>query len=145
MSKNKRIFLSYKFTGVPISEIHRLIDPIYESLKTLPNDVYCKLYDLEMYGKSTSDIMKLCLSHITPGDIFLLVADNRSENYCHDSMIELVWVLARNCTILGHIQSGGQYDKNGKLCTSLALCHQINIFQEIGDVASLLDMIKIYI
>ena len=163
----RRVFISYKFSGLAISEIHHLVDPIYEALKSLNCEVYCNLYDSLMYEICTSDIMKLCLSNINSGDIFLLVAKNKSleenfaqsldqtpnnssnnsplQNFGQGSMIELGWALAKNCTILGHIQEGAQYDLNKKLVTPLTLCTQINIFQEIGDTASLVNMVKAYL
>lgn len=150
---NRKIFISYKFTDVPIPKIHEFIDPIYNALQQLTS-VYCNLYDVNMYlttdGKSLlcNQIMRQCLANISSGDIFLLVINDRgsvAENYGQGSMIELGYALGKNCTILAHVAKTAKFNHQGKLLTPLSMCQQINSFDQIGDISSLINMLNLYL
>ena len=147
---SRRIFISYKFSGLPEPKIRSLLDPIYQALQTLDGyQVYCNCTWWIMYtpNMNTNKLMRKCLAQIQTGDIFLLVLNDYGlghNNIWHGSLIELGHALAKGCTVLAHVQKGAMYDDTGKLHTALSLCAQINDFKEIGDIAKLLDMVKIY-
>lgn len=71
-------FLSYKYTGVPVDELHALIDPIRDLFSLKGKAFYCNLYDDPMYiaEKYTGgQIMKHALGHLL-GSSVLLVLNN---------------------------------------------------------------------
>jgi hypothetical protein len=96
------IFLSYKFSGINIIDLHNFIDPIVDSLKmNSSNSVYCNLYDMKYYEEnnmSTKQIMKHALSKLSKCNYqIILVSDTGfSEGasiefgYACDKMPQLV-------------------------------------------------------
>lgn len=72
-------FISYKFTGVDINELHKLIDPIVEIIKSYGHTVFCNLYCDDMYieNKYTpKQIMEHCFDEIRKCDVCFVLIDN---------------------------------------------------------------------
>jgi hypothetical protein len=62
-----RYFLSYKFTGINVSELHEQIDPIVSTIKSHNNDVFCNLYYNDHYLEnqfSAKQIMDHCFNEM---------------------------------------------------------------------------------
>lgn len=72
-------FISYKFTGVNINELHNLIDPIVEIIQSYGHTVFCNLYYDGMYieNKYTpKQIMEHCLDEISKCDVCFVLVDD---------------------------------------------------------------------
>lgn len=71
----KSVFVCYKYTGIPVIEIHKLIDPIVRELEK-KYIVYCSLYNDYNNKKYTSkQIMYDVLANIDKSDYFIMIAD----------------------------------------------------------------------
>lgn len=70
-----RIFISYKFTGVPLEQIHALVDPVMEALKEY--QPYCNLYDDKYYGDNK----------MTKGQIMNHVLGKLRDSELHISLV----------------------------------------------------------
>lgn len=74
-----RYFISYKFTGVDINYLHKLIDPIVEIIKLYGHDVFCNLYCDNMYIEhkyTPKQIMEQCFDEIRKCDICFVLIDD---------------------------------------------------------------------
>ena len=77
VSFQMKIFLSYRFTGVTLEEIHKLIDPIVAHIRnTTQHEVYCNLYDLNYYEEhhmGTKEIMDHALKHLAESQLQIVL------------------------------------------------------------------------
>ncbi len=81
-----KIFVSYKFTGVPIDNIHALIDPLMDVLK-INHEPYCNLYDSKFYKDNkygVKQIMDHAFSNLEDCDQQLVLLDHKelSQGMC---------------------------------------------------------------
>jgi hypothetical protein len=59
MQMNRKIFLSYKYSGLTLKELHDLIDPIMLIMKNRGFDIYCNLYDDVYYTENKMDTKQI--------------------------------------------------------------------------------------
>ena len=74
MGEQSRYFLSYKFNGVPLEQLHKEIDPIKSFFEDdLEEEFFCNLYSESDYQKYT----------LTPQQIMLhALQELKVANYC---------------------------------------------------------------
>lgn len=73
------IFLSYKFTGIPLDKLHADIDPIVKILRE-KHKVYCNLYDEEFYIENhytTKQIMDHAIGNLQQSDYLVVYVDEQ--------------------------------------------------------------------
>lgn len=74
-----RIFISYRFTGVPIDEIWELLNPAIQTLESLGHTVFqnldrCDFYETNNY--TTRMIMDECLDELRRSDAQLILVNH---------------------------------------------------------------------
>jgi nucleoside 2-deoxyribosyltransferase len=87
-----KIFIGYKFTGVPLEEIHMLVDPLMDVLKEKNHEPYCNLYDVNFYEENnygTKEIMNHALNKLSECGLHIVLIDNEeiSQGVC----LEIGW------------------------------------------------------
>lgn len=74
-----KIFISYKYTGVPLKKLYTQIDPIMTTLKDSNHEPFCNLYSEYFYihnRYTTPMIMNHCFNEIRNCDIYLAFVDD---------------------------------------------------------------------
>jgi hypothetical protein len=69
-----RIFLSYKFTGCTLEELHDRIDPIRDMIQEMGHEFFCNLYSDPMYldqKYTPKRIMEHALINLKQSDVFI--------------------------------------------------------------------------
>lgn len=95
------VFISYRFSNVPLENIHQLIDPIYNLLQTNGVDVFCNLYDKDKYENqkyTTKDIMDECFSMLETKNTILCLVD--TNEYSCGMILEVGYALSRGKEII---------------------------------------------
>lgn len=75
-----KYFLSYKFTRVPLDQLHNNIDPIMEVLAKY-GQPYCNLYDDDFYASNKYDarqIMEHALQKLDQCDYYIIFVDKET-------------------------------------------------------------------
>ena len=60
-----RIFLSYKFTGVPLKQLHSMIDPIKDKVESMDHELVCNLYYEKFYQENKYSVKETMLHALT--------------------------------------------------------------------------------
>lgn len=72
------MFISYRFSKVPVEDLQQLIYPIYDYLKSINVDVFCNFYYDSFYIEnkwSEKQIMEHCFENIDARDNVLCLID----------------------------------------------------------------------
>lgn len=100
MPDRKRFFLSYKFTDVPLEQLHAEIDPIRDSITESGHDFFCNLYDEEnyqKYGLTPKQIMQHALSELEKSTHCLVYI---KDVFGGGSAMEVGYAIARGIPII---------------------------------------------
>lgn len=98
---NKSVFISYRFSNVPIEIVNQLINPIYYLLKTNNIDVFCNLYDADKYIEqkyTVKQIMNECFDVLRNKDVVLCLVDT-NQHSC-GMLLEIGYALAHGKEII---------------------------------------------
>lgn len=128
-----KIFLSYKWTNIPVEEIHALIDPIYNYLKE-NHEVYCNLYDPLAYILENKEIMTNALEILNECNFQLIIHDDVGKKMGEGGLIEIGAAFNKMPQLL-------LYKKGAKTRTSKALVTQSIMYNTHEE---LLDIVKNY-
>lgn len=83
-----KIFLSYKYTGLSLDELHKMIDPIVDFFKNAGYDIYCNLYDDDFYYSNkmnTKQIMNHALEKLDECNFQIILWD---RSYSEGTIVE---------------------------------------------------------
>src|SRR5579872_6576141 len=95
------MFISYRFTGVPSSQLDQLIHPIYNHLRDNNINVFCNYYrdDFYTYNNWTiKQIMDECFQEIDKANKVICLVDTNS--YSCGMLLEIGYSLAKNKEII---------------------------------------------
>ena len=96
-----RIYIAYRFTGVPKSQLDELIDPVVKTLKQEGYDAFCNYYSDEKYKREKYDlkrIMNHCYSELEDRDVVLCLIDTK-ELSC-GMLLELGYAFAKEKKVI---------------------------------------------
>lgn len=99
----QKIFMSYKFTGVPFGEIEAFLKPIHDMLLQFPfcHYPYCNLWDTQRYIDekfTTKQIMKECFAEIEKSDALLALIN--SPELSTGMVLEIGYALAHDLPVI---------------------------------------------
>ncbi len=100
-----RVFLSYKFTGVPLDELYYLINHIRDAFVSLGHELYCNLYDNDMYinkKMSPKEILEHALAELSKSDIICVLNNGAigegmgiEFGYAHSNNMPIILLLKK--------------------------------------------------
>ena len=135
-----KIFISYRFTGVPEEQLHQLLDPIMGSLRNLGYDPYCNLYDLNYYEENSMDtreIMLHCfekLEELDNSGFHLLIFD--TPELSQGMMIEMGYSLKKGTKTVVLYREGLSLGTTTSLANqSLSYTDLVDLKQKLQDVS----------
>lgn len=106
-----KIFISYRFSDIPIDELKKLIDPVYNLFKDAGIDVFCNFY-LDQYYKDNNhtakQIMEHCFSELEGSDFVVCLVD--TPKYSCGMLLEIGYALANKKSIVVCTREGCEID-----------------------------------
>lgn len=114
----KKAFISYKYTHVPIKEIHELIDPIYDFLSN-HYITFCNIYKDDEYKKNkytTKMIMHDVLYELSCANVLFVIIENTAGT---GMMIEFGYAIKQNIPIILIINKKIKYNTLRELSTKV--------------------------
>lgn len=106
-----KIFISYRFSDIPIQNLHLLIDPVYNLYKDNGYHTFCNLYLDDYYkenGYSPKQIMHHCFDEIEGSDIIICLVD--TDKYSCGLLLEIGYALAKKKCIIVCSKEGCEID-----------------------------------
>ena len=105
------VFISYRFSDIPIEELRKLIDPIYNLFKNKGLDVFCNFYKDATYVENNytaKQIMDDCFENIDKRDVVVCLVD--TDKYSCGMLLEIGYALAKNKRIIVASRKGCEID-----------------------------------
>lgn len=130
------MFISYRFSDIPIDELKGLIDPIYNLLKDNNVDVFCNFYYEDHYSEhkyTGRQVMEHCFENIDKKDTILCLVD--TSKYSCGMLLEMGYSMANKKKIVVCFREGCEIDTLNQMVDH-------SIFYK--DYNQLLDKIKVY-
>ena len=101
-----KYFLSYKFTGVNLSQLYNDIDPLIKIIKENKHDIFCNLYSYELYEKnkfSIEQIMEHCFIELKTCDAYICYVTDTFQGgmaiecgYAHSLNLPIIMCVPKN-------------------------------------------------
>jgi hypothetical protein len=95
------MFISYRFSGVPVSQLDQLIHPIYSYFKDSDVDIFCNYYRDKFYVDNSWDvnmIMAECFQNIDKSHTIICLVD--TDKYSCGMLLEIGYALAKHKNII---------------------------------------------
>ena len=105
------IFISYRFSHVPIDDLGKLLNPVYNALKEKNIDVFCNFYRAATYIEekyTVKQIMEDCFHEIDKKDNVLCLVD--TDQYSCGMLLEIGYALSKNKHITVCFRTGCEID-----------------------------------
>ena len=130
------VFISYRFSDIPIEELRKLIDPVYNIFKSNNVDVFCNFYKDAYYMENkytAKQIMDDCFKEIDNRDIILCLVD--TDKYSCGMLLEIGYALAKNKRIVVCFRKGCEID------TLKAMANEVRIYEDYDELIESLDQV----
>lgn len=95
------MFISYRFSGIPESQLNQLIHPIYSYFRDNNVDIFCNYYRDKFYVDNLWNakmIMTECFENIDKSHTIICLVD--TDKYSCGMLLEIGYALAKNKNIV---------------------------------------------
>ena len=130
------VFISYRFSDIPIEELRKLIDPVYNIFKSNNVDVFCNFYKDAYYMENkytAKQIMDDCFKEIDNRDIILCLVD--TDKYSCGMLLEIGYALAKNKRIVVCFRKGCEID------TLKSMANEVRIYEDYDELIESIDQV----
>ena len=101
-------FISYRFTGEKLEDLHALLGPVRDALQDKGVDAYCNLHDEDLANRSKNfkpqDYVFDAFKTIDGVDVLFVVVT--SENKSEGMILEMGYALGKNKSIIVAVKEG---------------------------------------
>ncbi len=128
------MLISYRFSDIPIHDLKKLIDPVYNLIKDKGVDVFCNFYYEDHYleqGYTGKQVMDHCFENIDKKEIILCLVD--TPKYSCGMLLEMGYSLAQKKKIVVCFREGCEIDTLNQMAD-----HSI-IYKDYDDLLEKID------
>lgn len=130
-----KYFISYKFTGRDINELHAEIDPIVEAMQIASgcNDVFCNLYYDDIYNAdnyTVKEILDHCFGVLKNCDVYIAYV---TDEFGGGMAIECGYAYCLGKTIVACIPES---KINASYKSLYGLCNSVIYYSDIADLCT---------
>ena len=106
-----KFFISYRFSDIPVKELQKLIDPVYNLFKDAGCHTFCNFYKDSYYvdnNYTAKQIMEDCFGELEGSDFVVCLVD--TEKYSCGMLLEIGYALAKKKSIVVCCREGCEID-----------------------------------